>query len=154
MPRLRTVLATAAVLLAAGIALLYRPDVAPEALRARYAPPPSRFVRVGGMDVHYRDEGTGPAVVLLHGMGGSLHTWDGWTAALHDSLRVLRVDLPGYGLTGPLPSMAITGTRRTSPSSTRSSTRWACARRRSPATRWAGRSHGATPWRIRRASSG
>lgn len=103
MPRLRSVLATAAVLLSAAVALLYRPDIAPEALRARYAPPPSRSVQVGGMAVHYRDEGRGPAVVLLHGMGGSLHTWDGWTAALRDSLRVVRLDLPGYGLTGPFP---------------------------------------------------
>lgn len=103
MPRLRTVLACAALLGVAAVALLYRPDLPPESLRARYAPPPSRFVRVQGMDVHYRDEGTGPAVVLLHGMGASLHTWEGWTAGLRDSLRVVRLDLPGYGLTGPFP---------------------------------------------------
>ena len=107
MPRLRTLaLAALALLTAAGVAL-YRPDFPPGALRARWAPPPSRFVPVGGMAVHYRDEGTraagAPTVVLLHGMGASLHTWDGWTAALGDSLRVVRLDLPGYGLTGPFP---------------------------------------------------
>lgn len=104
MPRLRTVALAALAVLAVGAAALYRPDLPPERLARRYASvPASRFVRVQGMDVHYRDEGTGPAVVLLHGMGGSLHTWDGWVAALRDSLRVVRLDLPGYGLTGPFP---------------------------------------------------
>jgi pimeloyl-ACP methyl ester carboxylesterase len=104
MPRRRRLAIAALALVGAAVAALYRPDLPPEALRARYAPtPPSRFVRVQGMDVHYRDEGRGPTVVLLHGMGASLHTWDGWTAALRDSLRVVRLDLPGYGLTGPFP---------------------------------------------------
>jgi pimeloyl-ACP methyl ester carboxylesterase len=103
MPRFRTVASITLLAVAAAVAALYRPDLPPESLRARYAPPPSRTVRVGGMDVHYRDEGSGPAVVLLHGMGASLHTWDGWAAALRDSMRVVRLDLPGYGLTGPFP---------------------------------------------------
>jgi pimeloyl-ACP methyl ester carboxylesterase len=103
MPRFRTVASITLLALAGAVAALYRPDVPPESLRVRYAPPPSRMVRVGGMDVHYRDEGSGPAVVLLHGMGASLHTWDGWAAALRDSMRVVRLDLPGYGLTGPFP---------------------------------------------------
>ncbi|HZF68560.1 MAG TPA: alpha/beta fold hydrolase [Gemmatirosa sp.] len=101
--RARRVLLGLAILLAAVAAALVRPDLPLATLRAEYAPPPSRFVRVQGMDVHYRDEGRGPAVVLLHGMGASLHTWDAWTAALRDSLRVIRLDLPGYGLTGPFP---------------------------------------------------
>ncbi|UCH10746.1 MAG: alpha/beta fold hydrolase, partial [Fidelibacterota bacterium] len=55
------------------------------------------------MEVHIRDQGTGPAVVLLHGMFSSLHTWDGWVEALQDSFRMIRLDLPGFGLTGPRP---------------------------------------------------
>jgi pimeloyl-ACP methyl ester carboxylesterase len=98
---------TAVVLLAAAAgAALVRPDLPLAAVRAHYAPvPPSRFVRVLGMDVHYRDEGPrgAPVVLLLHGMNGSLHTWDGWAARLADSLRVVRLDLPGYGVTGPAP---------------------------------------------------
>jgi pimeloyl-ACP methyl ester carboxylesterase len=54
-----------------------------------------------GLDVHYRDEGSGPAVLLLHGTGASLHTWDAWAAALAPTHRVVRLDLPGFGLTGP-----------------------------------------------------
>jgi pimeloyl-ACP methyl ester carboxylesterase len=101
--RARRVLLVALLVLAALAAALVRPDLPLATLRAKYAPPPSRFVRVQGMDVHFRDEGRGPVVVLLHGMGASLHTWDGWAAALRDSLRVVRLDLPGYGLTGPFP---------------------------------------------------
>jgi pimeloyl-ACP methyl ester carboxylesterase len=51
--------------------------------------------------VHYRDEGTGPPLVLLHGTASSLHTWNAWTAALSAHHRTIRMDLPGFGLTGP-----------------------------------------------------
>ncbi|MFC1484450.1 alpha/beta fold hydrolase [Candidatus Neomarinimicrobiota bacterium] len=78
-------------------------DISPERLKRRYAMPPSQFVPVDGMAIHVRDQGTGPAVVLLHGMFSSLHTWDGWVAALQDSFRLIRLDLPGFGLTGPRP---------------------------------------------------
>jgi pimeloyl-ACP methyl ester carboxylesterase len=56
--------------------------------------------------VHLRDEGPrdDPApIVLLHGMGSSLHAWEGWAAALKGKRRVISFDLPGYGLTGPAP---------------------------------------------------
>lgn len=97
-------------LLGAGWA--WTPDLPTTDLQARWAPPPSRFVEAGGLRWHLRD--TGPAeaategpqatpVLLLHGFGSSLHTWDGWAAALEKQQRVLRVDLPGAGLTGPDP---------------------------------------------------
>jgi pimeloyl-ACP methyl ester carboxylesterase len=79
------------------------PDVPAATLRAKWATGASRFVAVDGMDVHYRDEGTGPAVVLLHGTSSSLHTWDGWAARLSTKYRVVRFDLPAFGLTGPSP---------------------------------------------------
>ncbi|PNK61745.1 abhydrolase domain-containing 18 [Psychrobacter sp. FDAARGOS_221] len=40
-------------------------------------------------------------IVLLHGTSASLHTWDGWTKALESEYCVLRLDMPGFGLTGP-----------------------------------------------------
>ena len=58
------------------------------------------------MDVHYRDEGNpndSIPLVLLHGTGSSLHTFDGWTGQLISKHRVIRLDLPAYGLTGPFP---------------------------------------------------
>lgn len=72
-------------------------------LEARYGGGPSQRCRVEGVDVHYRDEGRGPPVVLLHGIGSSLHTWQGWVDHLIDRFRVVRVDLPGFGLSCPLP---------------------------------------------------
>jgi pimeloyl-ACP methyl ester carboxylesterase len=87
-----------------GVIVTWAPDLPVEELKGRWAPPPSRFVEVNGMQVHLRDEGPhdDPApIVLLHGTAASLHTWQGWAVALRDQRRVIRFDLPGFGLTGP-----------------------------------------------------
>lgn len=83
-------------------------------LRSRYGAQPSRFLPMDGIEVHWRDEGPGsagataspdaPAILLLHGNAASLHTWDGWAQQLSGQWRVVRLDLPGFGLTGPHPS--------------------------------------------------
>lgn len=98
----------ALVLLAAGLFcyLHWAPDRSVESLAVRWAQPPSQFVAIDGMRVHLRDEGPreDPApIVLLHGTGSSLHTWDGWAARLSPGRRVIRFDRPGLGLTGPDP---------------------------------------------------
>jgi pimeloyl-ACP methyl ester carboxylesterase len=75
-------------------------------LKEKYAPPPSAFISVDGMEVHFRDEGSSSdsiPIVLIHGTGASLQTFDGWTSTLSKDRRVIRMDLPGYGLTGPFP---------------------------------------------------
>ena len=80
------------------------PDVPAEGLVERWAPLPSDFIAVRGMVVHVRDEGPRndpEPVVLLHGTAASLHTWNGWTRFLKTQRRVIRFDLPGFGLTGP-----------------------------------------------------
>ena len=82
------------------------PDQPVSALQGRWAPPPSQFIAVRGMQLHLRDEGPRDdpvPIVLLHGTGASLHTWDGWTRELTRERRVIRFDLPGFGLTGPSP---------------------------------------------------
>jgi len=94
-------LLTVLLLLAAGLASLIRFDIPVERLRAKYATPPSKFMDVEGLAVHYRDEGQGFPVVLLHGAASSLFTWDAWAADLSKDHRVIRYDLPGFGLTGP-----------------------------------------------------
>ena len=93
-------------LLVAGIAAVWAPDRSAEDLGTRWATPPSEFVLVDGMKVHLRDEGPRDdpnPIVLLHGTSSSLHTWDGWAQALQAKHRVIRVDLPGFGLSGPTP---------------------------------------------------
>jgi len=78
-----------------------------ETLKAKYAPSPSGFISINGMNVHYRDEGhkadTIP-IVLIHGTSSSLHTFEGWASKLKENHRVIRMDLPGFGLTGPFPN--------------------------------------------------
>lgn len=75
-------------------------------LRARYASPSSnsRFVTVDGVPFHLRDEGRGPVLLLLNGHLGSLHMWDAWMPRLTRQFRVIRIDYPPYGLSGPDPS--------------------------------------------------
>jgi pimeloyl-ACP methyl ester carboxylesterase len=104
--RLRIALAVPAVAIIGACALLYTPDAPRAALEAKYAPPPSVFMQVSGVRLHVRDTGpkTAPAVILLHGFGSSLQTWDAWAKDLEPDHRVIRFDLPGFGLTGPDPS--------------------------------------------------
>jgi pimeloyl-ACP methyl ester carboxylesterase len=91
-------------LAALGFAVSKAPDRSLESLVPRWAPPPSDFVDVDGLLVHYRDQGPSSdplPLVLIHGTGASLHTWEGWAADLSKTRRVVSFDLPGFGLTGP-----------------------------------------------------
>jgi pimeloyl-ACP methyl ester carboxylesterase len=98
-------LGTAAVIAAAAW-WLYTPDLPRAALEAKYGVLPSDYLDVAGLRVHLQDRGprTAPAVILLHGFGSSLQTWDAWAAALAANHRVIAFDLPGFGLTGTDPS--------------------------------------------------
>jgi pimeloyl-ACP methyl ester carboxylesterase len=90
-----------------GLTIAYwAPDRPVDELTVRWAPPPSQFVAIDGMQVHLRDEGPRDdptPLLLLHGTSASLHTWEGWVRRLRARHRVISVDLPGYGLTGPTP---------------------------------------------------
>ncbi len=79
------------------------PDKSFEELAPKYAASPSKFIEVKGLKIHYRDQGKGYPIVLIHGTGASLHTWDEWTEELIKNYRVIRLDLPAYGLTGQDP---------------------------------------------------
>lgn len=73
-----------------------------EQLRERYGDAQSRYLTVGDMKVHYKDEGTGPVLFMVHGSESSLRTWDVITAQLKGRYRIIRYDIPGYGLSdGP-----------------------------------------------------
>jgi pimeloyl-ACP methyl ester carboxylesterase len=52
---------------------------------------------VDGLSLHYFVEGRGPAVVLLHGLGGFALSWRHNIAALATRATVYAVDLPGFG---------------------------------------------------------
>ncbi|PTM02228.1 MAG: alpha/beta hydrolase [Candidatus Arcticimaribacter sp.] len=77
------------------------PNVSVETLKEQYTDSNSQFISVDGLEVHYKDEGSGFPIVLLHGTSASLHTWDAWTEELIKNYRVIRMDLPAFGITGP-----------------------------------------------------
>jgi pimeloyl-ACP methyl ester carboxylesterase len=52
---------------------------------------------VDGLSLHYLVEGRGPAVVLLHGLGGFAQSWRHNIAPLASRATVYAVDLPGFG---------------------------------------------------------
>lgn len=76
-------------------------DVSLEELKKEYTNEASQFIEIDGMQVHYRDEGQGFPIVLVHGTASSLHTWNDWTKDLKKKYRVIRMDLPAFGITGP-----------------------------------------------------
>ncbi|GAB5467021.1 MAG: alpha/beta hydrolase [Rhodospirillales bacterium] len=56
-----------------------------------------RFRRSDSVALNYRDEGSGPPRLFIHGVGSSLGAWDGVIAALPPEGRYLRFDLRGHG---------------------------------------------------------
>ncbi len=98
-PTSRTVIAGLVLAVLLTGAWLWTPDLARQDVEARYARTPADFVEVAGMRLHLREDGPpgAPAVILLHGFGSSLHTWEPWVPALAQRHRVIRFDLPGVG---------------------------------------------------------
>lgn len=102
-----------ALLVLLGAFWLWTPDRDLRSLESRYLASPSDLVELEGLRLHLRDSGpkTAPAVIMVHGFGGSLHSWEPWAQALSGQHRVIRFDLPGCGLTAPDPSGNYTDAR-------------------------------------------
>ncbi len=47
--------------------------------------------------IRFRDQGSGPAVIFLHGFLESLDMWEEYTGRLSKAFRVISIDLPGHG---------------------------------------------------------
>jgi len=75
-------------------------------LKLKYINKESKFIEIEGAThqcrLHYRDEGSGPVLFLLHGVCASLHTWDAWVEELKPYYRIIRIDIPGFGFSSPL----------------------------------------------------
>ncbi len=82
---------------------LWTPDKSRGALESKYLNSPGDIVQILGTRLHVRDDGpkSAPALIMLHGFGSSLHTWEPWAQALRGEFRVIRLDLPGSGLSEP-----------------------------------------------------
>lgn len=68
----------------------------------------SRSVRVGGIDWHVQEAGSGPVILLLHGTGAATHSWRDMLHPLAQHFRVIAPDLPGHGYTVGRPPNGLT----------------------------------------------
>jgi 3-oxoadipate enol-lactonase len=77
----------------------------PGAPDSAYIPTPFRAVvpevEVRGSKFHYEESGSGPAVLLLHGLGGDGSEWALQARAFSEKFRVIRPDLKGHGRSAP-----------------------------------------------------
>jgi pimeloyl-ACP methyl ester carboxylesterase len=79
-------------------------DISVEQLKAKYQKSNSVFIDIDGMPVHYIVEGKlddSLPIVFIHGTSASLHTWDTLSSLLKANKKIIRFDLPAFGLTGP-----------------------------------------------------
>jgi pimeloyl-ACP methyl ester carboxylesterase len=93
-------------LVAIALVILAEKDIPREKLKPIYTNSSSQFMPLMGMNVHYRDEGNkndSTPLILIHGMSSSLNTWDSLVILMKDKKRLISIDLPGFGLTGPNP---------------------------------------------------
>ncbi len=59
-----------------------------------------KLVRVGRIRAHYVDANSDAknSILLLHGLGGSVESWENNIGSLSRRLHVIALDLPGFGL--------------------------------------------------------
>ncbi len=110
---IRILLLLALLLVLAAAFWLYTPDKSRVSLEGAYLKPADAYVDIDGVRLRVRDTGprNAPALILLHGFASSLETWEPWSERLSGKFRVIRFDLPGFGLTGPDPSGDYTDAR-------------------------------------------
>jgi len=84
----------------------YVPDLSRAVLEKKYSKPPTQYVEAAGVRLRVADAGprNAPVLIMLHGFGSSLETWHYWELPLAKRYRIVRYDLPGFGLTGADPS--------------------------------------------------
>lgn len=101
------------VTLASICAALYTPDKSRAVLEAKYLDISDDIIEVAGTQLHVRDRGPRdrPVIILLHGFGSHLQSWDGWARVLEQDYRTIRFDLPGAGLSPPEATGDYTDTR-------------------------------------------
>jgi pimeloyl-ACP methyl ester carboxylesterase len=79
-------------------------DIPVAQLKVKYQKANSAFIDIDGVPVHYIIEGKmddALPIVFIHGTSASLHTWDTLSNLLKTNKKIIRFDLPAFGLTGP-----------------------------------------------------
>lgn len=61
------------------------------------------------MHIGFEEQGSGPAVIMVHGLGGSSNTFQPQALRLLEHYRVIRPDLPGAGRSATLPAGTLVG---------------------------------------------
>lgn len=69
-----------------------------EIVKEKLTSPVSHFIQWEGAEIHYTDEGTGIPVLMIHGFGGAHTHFEDMARLMKDQYRIIRVDLPGFGL--------------------------------------------------------
>lgn len=79
---------------------LLQPDriISKEEAKKELSSPVSHFITWRNAEVHYTDEGSGFPVLMIHGFGGSYTNFNALAGLMKNQYRVIRVDLPGFGL--------------------------------------------------------
>ncbi len=62
-----------------------------------------QFIETNGIRTRYRIDGAGPELVLVHGVGAQLESWDGVVERLRGRFRCVSYDLRGHGETDKPP---------------------------------------------------
>lgn len=80
--------------------VFFRPSkiISHEEGKQKFAVENSHFVKWKGAEIHYTDEGKGMPLIMIHGYGGSHRNFRKIAQELKKDFRVIRVDLPGFGL--------------------------------------------------------
>jgi pimeloyl-ACP methyl ester carboxylesterase len=61
-------------------------------------PPDGEFMDIDGVRLHYRDIGSGPSIVMIHGLVGQMRNFSyALTDCLADRFRIILIDRPGSG---------------------------------------------------------
>ena len=110
---IRKLIVLSFVIIFGAAACAWTPDIPREQLAEKYLDQPGNLVEVDGAILHVRDSGPreGKPVVLIHGFGSSLQTWDAWAKDLENEYRVISFDMPGNGLSPPDPTNDYTDPR-------------------------------------------
>jgi len=81
-------------------ALFYHSDIPKSEIIEKYGSRDLQSVVVNNDTVYFAARGEGETILLLHGTSSFMQTWDAWARDLEMEYRVVRPDLPGFGLTG------------------------------------------------------
>lgn len=80
--------------------VFFRPSliVAKDKVTSDFTTPNSHFMNWRGATIHYTDEGSGKPLLMIHGFGGHYRNFNKLAEEFKGEYRVIRVDLPGFGL--------------------------------------------------------